>query len=1076
MKKFLLGFSFVFALSTVLAQERMITGKVTSTEDGTALPGVNVVLKGTTNGTVSDSDGSYRLSVPSSGGTLVFSFIGFQTQEVAIGDRAVVDLSLGQDVKQLSEIVVTGTGVATEKRKLAIAVESVAADKLPQAPTASVDQALVGKIAGAQISSTDGTPGANINILLRGVNTINRGTNPMIMLDGVQMGATTLNSIDLTTIERIEVIQGAAAGTIYGAQGANGVIQLFTKKGTTGKMNIDFSSSISENTIINAGGLRQSQFHNFATNPTTGSLVDGNGVDITINPASMQYTGNVVYNALDPNGKANKPFTGNQQFYNYFDLYIKPANTINNSLTFSGGNDKSDFNVSISNNRQQSNFKGDGYNDRTNVTTNLGFELAKGLTLRSITQLVYTKNTINYFNQPGYGGGGTIYRLLNTRPFVDYELRDADGNYSYNYGGAAGANATNPNYRNTYSNRVDNKVDVLQSFALTYKLPRFVEMSAKYGLNYQTDDEKVIVQNQTQIRNFTGGGQFMSLYNGAANGEITRFSSKNVFHNFIGQATGIIDFEKDLKTSIPLRSTTTAAFDFRKSDRFLNIEYALNIPTFTPNNATVATAWKTLTDSKTPFVTYGYLVNQRFDYADFAGASVGFRSDYSSAFGGGSKPFTFPRADGYFRLSGLKFWDESGLSKTILDFKLRAAWGQAGIQPQPFDRYTTLGARVFGGTAALYYPAAQKNPNLDVEVSEEFEFGTDISFDLLKGDWLKTLNLSATIWNRTTDNAIYDVDTAPSVGVGTIKTNAFGLASNGLQISLNMPVLTSSKVNWNLTTNFSQQISKISSVTGGAEVVVLSNAGSSNYVLRAGETVGQLYGYKMLKSVDMLDQQGNPIIPVAQQGNYEIASNGFVVNKATKQPVGTSQLYSLGNSFPAFNMSFINDITYKGFLNFSFQIDWVYKSHLYNQTKSWMYRDGIHSDYEKPITINGETGAWTAFYRGVYQAGSNNGTKDYFYEDATFARLRNVAVGVDFTKLFKLSGFRKLQLVLSGRNLATITNYTGMDPEVSSGASNTSPSASSIGSTLTNSAFDRGVDHSTLPNYKSYQITLNLGI
>jgi hypothetical protein len=210
-----------------------------------------------------------------------------------------------------------------------------------------------------------------------------------------------------------------------------------------------------------------------------------------------------------------------------------------------------------------------------------------------------------------------------------------------------------------------------------------------------------------------------------------------------------------------------------------------------------------------------------------------------------------------------------------------------------------------------------------------------------------------------------------------------------------------------------------------------------------------------------LDQQGNPVIPVAQQANYEIASNGYVVNKTTKQPVGTSQLYSLGNSFPKFNMSFINDLTYKNFLTFSVQIDWVYKSHLYNQTKSWMYRDGTHSDYEKEITVNGETGAWTAFYRGVYQAGANNGTKDYFYEDATFARLRNASIGVDFAKLTSIPAFRKLQLVLSGRNLVTLTKYTGMDPEISSGT--------------VNSAFDRGVDHSTLPNLKSYQATLNIG-
>jgi hypothetical protein len=191
-----------------------------------------------------------------------------------------------------------------------------------------------------------------------------------------------------------------------------------------------------------------------------------------------------------------------------------------------------------------------------------------------------------------------------------------------------------------------------------------------------------------------------------------------------------------------------------------------------------------------------------------------------------------------------------------------------------------------------------------------------------------------------------------------------------------------------------------------------------------------------------------------------VASNGYVVDKATKQPFFSQKLYSFGDPNPKFNMSFINDLTYKDFLTFSFQIDWVEGSHLYNQTKEWMYRDGIHSDYEKPITINGETGSWTAFYRGVYAQRQANGTKDYFYEDASFMRLRNISVGIDLEKVFKLP-FRKLQLVASGRNLVTLTDYTGMDPEASSGT--------------TNSAFDRGTDHNTMPNYRSYQVGLNIG-
>lgn len=169
----------------------------------------------------------------------------------------------------------------------------------------------------------------------------------------------------------------------------------------------------------------------------------------------------------------------------------------------------------------------------------------------------------------------------------------------------------------------------------------------------------------------------------------------------------------------------------------------------------------------------------------------------------------------------------------------------------------------------------------------------------------------------------------------------------------------------------------------------------------------------------------------------------------------------MGDPNPRFNMAFINNLTYKDFLTFSFQFDWLHKNYLYNQTKEWMYRDGIHKDYDEPITINGQTEAWSAFYRGAYAIRRANGTKSYFLEDASFVRLRNISLGFDAAKFLKIKGISKCQIVLAGRNLWTGTKYSGMDPEVSSGNSN--------------SSWDRGVDHNTIPNVKSYQIGLNLG-
>jgi TonB-dependent starch-binding outer membrane protein SusC len=1086
MKKYLLTcFALVFALS-LWAQDRTVSGKVTATEDGSPLPGVNVVVKGTTNGTVTDADGNFKLTISGSGSSLVFSFIGLATADVLIGERTVVDVSLGLDVTQLSEVVVTGTGVATERRKLAISVESVSADLLPSAPTASIDQALVGKIAGAQISSVSGAPGAQVQILLRGINTIQGGTTPMILVDGIQLYNTSLNTLDLSSVERVEVVQGAAAATIYGAQGANGVIQIFTKKGKKGKPSIDFSTNISQSEFLNIGNLKKAELHGFDTD-VSGNVIDAdNGNILAQDSQTLQWSGSLGYDALDPTRTADKSYVGNLKYYDHFKQAFAKANTTNTNIRISGASDKIDYAFSVSNNHQESNFKNGGYNDRTNFTSNIGIELLKGLSFRSITQLAYTDNTTNAY----------VYGLFNARPFVNFDEKNSDGFYAPNTGGAAGVNGFNPNYWTAYSNNEVKTVDVIQNFSATYKLPKFVELDMKYGLNWQSSEQIYSRDNETNNQtatyfdsadgifkplndyNFTGywyggspTGPFGTGFVDNIFGEIDRYQTKRTFQNWISKATINFDFEKDFNLSLPIKTSTLVSFDWRKNIDKRYSAFFAGFPTEGPFTEANASSTGVVTDlipgtrtplnGEVPFITYGYLVNQRVDYGDLGGFSVGFRSDYSSAFGSGSKPFTFPRGDAYFRISGLDFWDNTGISNVLLEWKLRAAFGKAGIQPTPFDRYITVPAAQVGGESGFKSPIVISNPDLQVEISQEIEIGSDLTFNILDNTaWLNNINLSITYWKRSTKNAIWNVEAPPSSGSGQITTNAFSLSSNGFQASLSTKVYHNDNFSWNFTTNFTKATSEITDVLGG-EVAITSAAGSTGYILTPNRKIGQLFGYLGLHSVDEKNPAtGNPYIAVTDQANYVVASNGWVVSRSTKQPYFTPDLYSFGDPNPKFNMSFINDFSFKGFLTFGFQLDWVNGSHLYNQTKEWMYRDGIHSDYNNPISIDGETGAWTAFYRGVYAQVSRNGTKNYFYEDASFLRLRNVNVGVDIAKLLKVP-LRTLQLVFTGRNLWTKTNYTGLDPEISSGS--------------TNSSWDRAVDHNTLPNFKSYQIGLNIG-
>jgi TonB-linked SusC/RagA family outer membrane protein len=1035
-------------------QERTITGRVTAADDGSPLPGVNVVIKGTNTGTNTDNDGKYQLVIGNSA-SLVFSFVGFTSQEIVPGERTTVDVSLAQDARQLEEIVVTGTGVPTEKRKLAFAVESINDEKLPPVPTASIDQALIGKIPGALILSGNGQPGADISILLRGINSVNRGTQPMILVNGVEMGVSGLNSLDLSNIERVEVVQGAASASIYGAQGANGVIQIFTKQGTPGRLDIDITSSVSNNEWLNVGGLAKADKHGFKTN-SNNEVIGNSGNPLVQDPDNLTYSENVEINLLDPTVTFDKPYDQNLRYHDHFEEFYQAANTYNFGLRISGGSQYLDFSFAASNNHQENNFKGDGFNNRTSLYTDLRFKITPKLTLTSSTQLAYTTNTVNLLNKQGFGTNGLVFGIMNTRPFVDYYAADTEGNPGIHFGDAAGVNSYSPLYTYRYSDTDDETTDLLQSFQILYQPFRFLDLNVKYGLNIRSQNILYEAANQTGNNNSDYTGWWEYWYNGSdPEGEYSTFDYDRNFQNLLVSATANLDFERDFHLGIPLKSITQVSYDYRSRNRHDYIVSALGLPLAPPVTADQATSYKVQQDYREEFLTYGFLVNQRFEWAEAAGISAGFRSDYSSAFGKGSDPFTFPRADGFLRISGLRFWDGTAISRSLLEWKLRAAYGQAGIQPNAYDRFPTLSTRVLGSTNAYYLGATQANPDLEVEVSTEFEAGTDLTLEGLKGNWLKNTTLSFTYWQRSTDNAIWIIDAPPSSGVGNTLDNAFSIRSNGIQASLTEAVLRAGKFRWDLTANLGRQTSIVESITGDTEVVV------GSYVLKAGEKVGQLYGYRMLNTISEINPTtGQPFIDPGLQGNYTVASNGYVVDKARKVPYVTTEKFALGDPFPDFNASFINDFAFGKSVRFGFQLDWIKGGNIYNQTKGWMYRDGIHSDFTKPITIEGESGAWSAFYNGAYTEVTRNGVKSYFYEDGSFARLRNAYLSYDFTQLLNRK-FRKLELILAGRNLLTWTKYTGMDPELSS----FNPSG----------VLAQRWDHNVLPNFRSYQLTLNVG-
>ncbi|MFZ6010216.1 MAG: SusC/RagA family TonB-linked outer membrane protein [Bacteroidota bacterium] len=1069
MKKILPLFCLLAFALTSWAQERTIAGKVSSSEDSNPLPGVSVLLKGTSIGTVTDADGKYTLSVPS-GGSLVFSFIGLQTQEIPIGDRTTIDVELSLDIKQLSEVVVTGVGVATDKRKLAISVESISGDKLPSIPTASIDQALVGKIAGAQIMSSSGNPGAPVSIQLRGINTLAGGTQPLIMVDGVEMRSSSLNALDLNNVERIEVVQGASAATIYGAQGANGVIQIFTKKGKQGPMRIDVTARVSSDQVLNIGDIHQPYNHSFTVD-ANGDILDNNGGLLTQDALGLWGQPNWENG---PSAQNNKPYKNNTAYHDHLGQLFKSVKTSNYSLSLTGGKENSDYAFTFSKLRQESIVQGEL--DRNNFTSNIGVDIVKNLTFRAITQLIYTNSTVN----PFYVTSAPISSAMYTYPFADMKYKDTDGNYTYKFGGA-GANNNNPFYFFQYQDYSTKTVDIIPTANLHYSANKIFDLDYKLGLNYSITNLSRNTQNQEANAASAANNFFVGE---AITGGFNRSSTTTYNINSILTGTAKLDFAKDLGMSFPLVSTTQATFDWRKSSFHRGYNIFTGLPSYSDidNVNGAQSSSNSTTEYEDLFITFGYLINQRFEYKDIAGISGGFRSDYSSTYGDAKSPFTFPRGDGFVRLSKFNFWN--GVSGLLPEFKIRAAYGEAGIQPvgylldasrdlggpvpNHYLRVTTLKTGNIDNSGVLFNNPSVANPGLKVERTKEFEYGFDFGISPVKsGAWFNFITASASIWKRESKDVVWQRTQPVSNGSETIWDNYIDMESKGVQFSLDFDIYSGDNFTWDLTTNFGKQKSWLTRTTDHKDIPLVW-ASAATYTLKEGEQLGTIYGYKALTSIDQKDADGNFYLDQAQAANYELV-DGRVVNKANKQVQFTPDKYLLGNTTPKFNMSFINNFTYKSFLNVSLQIDWVAGAKTYNQTKEWMYSEGLHNDFDNAVTINGESGAWTAYYKSFYDASESNGTKDYFLENSSFARLRNLSVAFDFAKFLNMKKFSRLQLVLTGRNLYTITDYSGMDPEASQ---NTSGGGTT--SATPQVATQRGLDYWSFPNFKSYQVGLNI--
>ncbi|HVU54074.1 MAG TPA: SusC/RagA family TonB-linked outer membrane protein [Puia sp.] len=1033
------------------AQNREVTGTVTDSS-GAPISGASINIKGKRGGTSAGPDGHFRIQVPP-GGVLVISSVGFESQEVRPGSDDIVSVRLFQSSRALAEVVVTGVGVATSKKKVPIDVASLSSKDVAKSSIGSVEQALQGKIAGAQVQFTSGTPGQGASIILRGLNSLG-DSYPLIMVDGIEVS--TLTGLDLSTVDRVEVVKGAAAGMLYGAQGANGVIQIFTKHGMHNrKLEISVLSQVSQGNILKGKNNQLAKLHSFVTD-AQGYATQG-GARIQPDQFGSWPSPDLLDPSADPTVVQNKPYK--EQTYDHLKQAYKTATTFNNSVSITGGGDRSDYAFTLSRYSEQ-NVLSNSYT-RTSVAANVGFTLARGLTFRNSVSSIFTdENLLSGDADISVGGTSSDrFGLFNSYPFINFDATDSATHKYIVVSANQGDNTTkNPLSEKQWRNRNLSSDRIIENANLNYKFPKFLEIDYKYGIEIWNTSNFNFYHNQADAPQSS-----IAFWGQAVTGSILKSSSKLTKQNSLLTAYFKTDFEKDFHLDIPIKTVTQFTYDWRRSDQDGQYAYGTNIPTFPPFNVSVAQS-HTSGDGVYPgdplgmytFVTYGYLLNQTIEYGDLVGISGGFRSDYSSAFGAGHTPFTFPRGTIYFRPSEVVKWG------WLPDWKLRAAYGEAGIQPGVYDRQNALIVAQLGSLTTNSNSFQIPNTGLKVQQSKELEIGTDATVKTGWTNFLPSVNVSFSYWHHKNTDVIQLADLAASSGYTQKLDNLTTIDSRGIDLSIDANMVSVRDLQWDFGFRLGTSRSVATKINNGADIV------NGIFTIRQGKPLGYFSYQAPLHSIDQLQEDGKtPYIDPADRGNYVVV-NGNVVNKNTYSVVmgNPGDQKAVGNAYPDFTASFINTFTYKKNLTLSFQWDWFHGNKIYNEVRQWLYRDRLSSDFDKPVTINGTPGAYVAYYNSLYNSLSPS---TWFVEDGSFLRLRDVSLTYNLSNGLHLKWAKNLSLTLSGRNLLTITKYSGLDPEATTNTDSQGNAPNAYSGAL------KGADYFQVPNLRSYQASLRVG-
>ena len=785
----------------IVIQSINISGKITSEEDGEGLPGVNVLLKGTSTGTVTDVDGNYKIEVPNAETVLVFSSIGFLTEEIVVGNQTEINVALVPDIKALEEIVVIGYGTQ-KKSDLTGSVAQVKSKEINAFPAANMIQALSGRVPGVQVLQTTGAPGAGLNVRIRGTNSIQGENEPLYVIDGFPYSGNPTN-INNSDIESIEILKDASATAIYGSRGANGVVIITTKKGKAGQTQVDFEASYSVQSLRKKLDLMNGR--EYATLANIQAENDG------LEPYFTQ-------EEIDNFGEG----------FDWQDLVFQKAPIKTSSLNISGGTEKTQFSLGGSVFGQEGIVKGSDYN-RYSLRANFNHEISEKLSVNVSSTLSYLKTERKDSGGGSRGNsmiGAAIAAAPISRPYnEDGTYRVLSNEYPF-----VAPDIINPlNFINEQMNETKANI-VLTNAAFIYKpIP---ELAIKISGGIENRDDRTDSYTTRNFFNSNGSAsvstsQFRSLLS-----ENTISYSKTFNENHSISAVAGFTYQDFVRTSLGGSGVGFLSDAFETHD--LGAAENPGIPSSGYSKA----------------VLLSYLGRVNYAFNDKYLFTFSFRSDGSSRYSDGNKWGYFPSGAMAWRISDEGFMRDNTV---FSDLKLRASWGLTGSQAIP--PYATLNLLSAGNTVFddqlynTFAPGTQLPGDLRWETTEQIDFGLD--FGLLDNRVL----LTADYYIKNTRDLLNTVRLPNSMGFTSTIQNVGEVQNKGFELGIDSKI-TTGEFKWDLYANISLNRNKVVSLHDGEDIlggfvgvlVVQDNV----TILREGRPIGQFWGYLE----DGYDEQG----------------------------------------------------------------------------------------------------------------------------------------------------------------------------------------------------------------------------